>query len=266
MFIDSHCHLHMLDLEHYDGSLDNVIKNAAEHDVGKFLCVSTELAEYDDIKKICQQYPDVYGSVGIHPNEPFEGDETESELRMLAQNEHIIAIGETGLDYFRTEDPADQVQQQLRFKRHINISIETQKPLIIHSRLAPTDTIKLMREYGAEEAGGVMHCFCETLDVAEQAIELGFYISISGIVTFKNASSLQEVAQKIPLEKLLIETDCPFLAPVPFRGKPNQPAYVKYVAEKVAELRGCHVEDIAYASTKNFIDCFKLCGVPWFNG
>lgn len=256
MLVDSHCHLHMMDMSFYDNELANVINNAHEQSVSHLLCVSTQLDEYESIEQICQQYPGVFGSVGIHPNEPFNKPESTETLLSLAEPDHIIAIGETGLDYYRTEGKQDQVAQHERFRQHIEASIETKKPLIIHSRHAADDTLQLMKNYHADKAGGVMHCFCENWKVAEQAMALGFYISISGIVTFKNAKALQEVAMKVPLDRLLIETDCPYLAPTPFRGKPNEPAYVKYVAEKIAELRDISFATVAEHSTNNFFTLF----------
>lgn len=262
MLVDSHCHLHMLDLDLFDNSLDNVINQAKANDVGYFLCVSTQLDEYDKLAEIAGHYPEVGASVGIHPNEDFTEEESVTHLRQLADQPHIIAIGETGLDYYRTEGIEQQQKQHERFEQHIDVAKTLNKPLIIHSRAAAEDTIAILKQTQAGDVGGVMHCFCETWEVAEQALTLGFYISISGIVTFKNAASLQEVARKVPMDRMLIETDCPYLAPTPFRGKPNQPAYVRYVAEKIAELRGISYETVAETTTDNFFNCFTQAERP----
>lgn len=259
MLVDTHCHLHMLDLSLFDNDMDNVIAQAKLNGVSQFLCVSTQLVDYDILHTLCQRYDAVLASVGVHPNEPFDtASESESQLlAKLAASQHIIAIGETGLDYFRTPDPALQILQQQRFIQHITIAKSLKKPLIIHTRNAAADTIRIMREQQADLAGGIMHCFCESWEIAQEALKLGFYISISGIVTFNNAHALQEVAQRVPLDRLLLETDCPYLAPMPFRGKPNQPAYVRYVAEKIAALRNLSYETVALQTTENFFTLFR---------
>jgi len=199
--------------------------------------------------------PKVFASVGVHPNEHDGLDPSVEKLVELADNEKVVAIGETGLDYFRSE--GDLEWQRDRFRRHIEAAKQTGKPLIIHSREAKEDTIKLLQEENAQDIGGVMHCFAEDWEMAKQAMDLNFYISFSGIVTFKSATTLQDVAKRVPLDRMLVETDSPWLAPMPFRGKTNQPAYVKYVAEYIAELRDDSVDNIATATTENFFRLFS---------
>lgn len=258
MLVDSHCHLNMLDLKDFSGNLDNVILEAKLADVKQMLCVCVALEDFATLQKISQKYDNVYISVGVHPNDVSKKLITVEELLELAQDTKCIALGETGLDYYRDESDENKSIQQLGFRRHIIAAKKLKKSLIIHTRNAAIDTIKIMQEESAGEAGGVMHCFSETWEVAKQALDLGFYISFSGIVTFKNASNIHEVAKKVPLDRILIETDAPYLAPVPFRGKQNHPALVKYVAEAIAQLRDLKYEDIANITTKNFHMCFGL--------
>ncbi len=255
--IDSHCHLDRLDLSPFDNKIENALDKAHQHDVHKMLNVCIDLEHLDDVLDIARNNQHVYASVGVHPNETDGQDPTVDELIQLADDKNIIAIGETGLDYFRTTGD-DLEWQRTRFKNHIEASKQTAKPLIIHMREATDDTIKIMQQENARDAGGVMHCFAEDWDTAQRALELGFYISFSGIVTFKNALALKEVAKNVPIEKMLVETDSPYLAPVPYRGKSNQPAYVKNVAECIAELRGESYEYIAEQTTNNFYTLFKL--------
>lgn len=249
--VDSHCHI---DFEPLAPRLDEVLANARDNDVSHLLCVSVNLEDYPRVLALAEQHDHVFASVGVHPNEQQGRDPAVKELVELASSEHVVAIGETGLDYFRSEGDLDW--QRDRFRRHIDASRQSGKPLIIHSRDAPQDTIRIMAEAGASQAGGVMHCFAEDWTMAEQALDLGFYISFSGIVTFKNAKAIQEVARKTPLDRILVETDSPYLAPVPFRGKTNEPAYVRYTAECVAELRGTTYEAVAEATTENFFTLF----------
>lgn len=258
MLVDSHCHLNMLDLKDFSGDLDNVIQAATDSGVGHMLCVCVELEDLPVLQKIADSYSNVNISVGIHPNTELSAEPTAEKLIELGAVEKCIAIGETGLDYYRDETDSNKQTQQLRFRNHIHASLELEKPLIIHTRSAASDTIKLMQEERASEIGGVMHCFAEDWEVAKQALDLNFYISFSGIVTFKNAKNLHEVAKKVPLDRMLIETDSPYLAPVPFRGKQNHPALVKHVAEAIAELRGIDYQKVADASTQNFQDCFRV--------
>ena len=253
--VDSHCHLDRLDLKNYDGSLDRALAHAAELGVGHMLCVSIDMGNFPDVLALAHQYPQVSASVGVHPNERGKHDPDTDELVRLAADPQVVAIGETGLDYFRSEGDLDW--QRDRFRRHIAAAKQTGKPLIIHMRDATTDTLKIMAEEGAGEAGGVMHCFVEDWDTAKAAMDLNFYISFSGIVTFNSAKTLQEVAARMPIDRMLVETDSPYLAPVPYRGKPNQPAYVRYVAERIAGLRETSVEEIAEQTTSNY---FRLFG------
>lgn len=258
MLVDSHCHLNFLDLTDFNHDITNVLAQAKANDVGHFLCVCVDLADYPQLEKLAMEHSNINISVGVHPNSDLEFPIASQLLCDLAVNPYCIAIGETGLDYYRTHSEEAREAQRDRFREHIKAALHTSKPLIIHTREAAEDTLALMREEGADQIGGVMHCFAESLDVARKAIDLNFYISFSGIVTFKNATALQEVAQQIPLNRILIETDSPYLAPVPFRGKQNHPALVKYVAEALAELRGISVDEIAKSTTQNFYNCFNL--------
>lgn len=255
MFIDSHCHLDRLNLSLYDNTLDNVIEAAKTAKVDKMLCVSVTLSDFPKMAEQTEKFDNVYLTCGTHPLNQEDEVSTE-QLLSLSQNERVIAIGETGLDYHYA--PETKALQLDSFKKHIQVAKALNKPLIIHTRDAQQDTLALLREEDAEQVGGILHCFTETWEMAEQAIELGFYISFSGIVTFKNASALREVAAKVPDDKLLIETDAPYLAPVPHRGKENQPAFVVEVAKHLASIRGQSVEEIARISTENFNRLFKL--------
>ena len=255
--VDSHCHLPLIE---FDGGLEVILSNAKEAGIGHMLCVSIDLESYPEIKKIATQHPHIFASVGVHPNSDIKTEPSVELLVELAKDDkNVVAIGETGLDYFRST--GDLGWQHNRFITHINTAIKVQKPLIIHTREAGDDTIAIMREHNADQASGVMHCFVDDYDIAKKALDLGFYISFSGIVTFKNAQQVQDVAKRIPLDRLLVETDSPYLAPVPYRGKTNQPAYVKNVAEFVAELRGITLEKIIRTSTTNFFELFKTAGI-----
>lgn len=255
MFIDSHCHLDRLNLSLYDDNLDNVIEAAKAVKVDKMLCVSVTLEDFPAMAEKTAKFDNVMLTCGTHPLNQEDEVNTEA-LLTLSKNERVIAIGETGLDYHYA--PETKALQLDSFKKHIQVAKQLNKPLIIHTRDAQEDTLALLREEQAASVGGILHCFTETWDMAEQAIELGFYISFSGIVTFKNASALREVAAKVPDDKILIETDAPYLAPVPHRGKENQPAYVVEVAKHLASIRGQSVEEIARLSTENFNRLFKL--------
>ncbi|NOT15596.1 MAG: TatD family hydrolase [Methylotenera sp.] len=254
MLVDSHCHLDFPELK---ANLEAVKQSMQDYGVSHALCVSVTLAEFPQVLALAEQTSHFYASVGVHPDYENIEEPTVKTLVTLAQHPKVIAIGETGLDYFRLT--GDLTWQRTRFRTHIQAAIQSNKPLIIHTRNAADDTLRLMREENAQKVGGVMHCFTESLDVAMQAIDLGFYVSFSGIVTFKNALSIKEVAKSIPLDRLLVETDSPYLAPVPYRGKINQPSYVKYVAEEIARLRGISFEEVAEATTHNF---FKLFNCP----
>lgn len=219
------------------------------------LCVSVTLEKFPQVSALAHDYPHIYASVGVHPNERDGRDPSVDELVRLAQDSKVIAIGETGLDYYRTESAMDW--QHARFRNHIRASKAAKKPLIVHSRQAPADTLRVMTEERAEEIGGVLHCFTENWEMARTALDMNFFISFSGIVTFRNAESLREVARRVPSDRLLIETDAPYLAPVPHRGKLNEPAYVRYVAECLAEVRGESLETIADSTTRNFFHLFQ---------
>lgn len=258
MLVDSHCHLNFIDLSDFDNTLDRVIDRAHEVGVEHMLCVCVELEDYPSLKDIARTYSDVSISVGVHPNSEMKNEVSPEQLIALAADPACIAIGETGLDYYRTDTQSARENQRQRFKHHIQAAKDTQKPLIIHTRQAAEDTLLLMKNEKAQDIGGVMHCFAEDLEIAKKAMDLNFYISFSGIVTFKNAKTLHEVAKDVPLDRILIETDSPYLAPVPFRGKQNHPALVKHVAEALCELRQISFEDIAKITTENFYRCFRL--------
>ena len=252
MFVDSHCHLNFPELIQ---NMDQVRAQMQTNEVGHALCVSVTLDKFPEVLAIAEQYPNIYASVGVHPDYEDIEEPTVEGLVALAQHPRVVAIGETGLDYFRLQ--GDLSWQRERFRIHIRAAKLSGKPLIIHTRNAAEDTLRLMQEEGAAEVGGVMHCFTESWEVAQAAIAMGFYISFSGIVTFKNAQALKEVAQKVPLDAMLIETDSPYLAPIPFRGKTNQPGYVRHVAEEIARLRNTPLQQVMDATTQNFFTLFR---------
>ena len=262
--VDSHCHLDRLDLDPWDGKISGALNSAAEQGVGHFLCVSIDLEHYPDILEIARENECVSVSVGVHPNESDGHEPTAEELVELAADPQVVAIGETGLDYFRSQknDSDDLEWQRQRFRTHISAAKQTSKPLIIHMREATEDTLRLLKEEGADEVGGVMHCFVENWEIAQRALNLNFDISFSGIVTFKSAKELKEVAVKMPASRMLVETDSPYLAPVPYRGKPNYPAYVRNVAECIADLRGIQWEEVAGITTENFYRRFPAVKSP----
>ncbi len=247
MFIDSHCHINFPELAE---KLDELLANMRHNEVTHALCVSVNLENFPQIQLLAEQHENIYASIGVHPDHESDTEPTQAQLVQLAQHPKVVAIGETGLDYFRLK--GDLEWQRARFRTHIRAARACRKPLIIHTREAAADTLRIMAEEGAAEVGGVMHCFTENLEVALAAIAMNFYISFSGIVTFKKATQIKEVAQKIPLDRILIETDAPYLAPVPFRGKLNQPAYVKHVAEEIAKLRGISLAEVGADTTRNF--------------
>jgi TatD DNase family protein len=257
MFIDSHCHINFPELA---GRLPDIFSKMVDNKVTHALCVSVNLPEFPQVRALAEAYPHIYASVGVHPDYEDTPEPSVEQLASLAVHPKIVAIGETGLDYYRLE--GDLEWQRQRFRTHIRASRATGKPLIIHTRSASEDTLRIMREEGAgTEAGGVagvMHCFTESLEVAQAAMEMGFYISFSGIVTFKSAKELQAVALAVPLERMLIETDSPYLAPVPFRGKTNEPGLVRHVAEFLADLKGLPLEQVAQRTTANFFELFKI--------
>jgi TatD DNase family protein len=250
--VDSHCHL---DFPDFDGKLDSVREEMRDLGVTHALCISVSLETLSKVVGLAETYDNFYASVGIHPEHDSDGAIETDQLVELAGHPRVVAVGETGLDYYRST--GDLEWQRRRFRIHIQAARRSGKPLVIHTRDSAEDTLQIMREEGAGEVGGVMHCFTETHEVAAAAVDMGFLISFSGIVTFKNAVALKEVARGVPLESLLVETDAPFLAPVPHRGKVNRPAWVRYVAEEVARLRGMRVEALALATTANFRRVFS---------
>lgn len=258
MFIDSHCHL---DFPEFQSRLPEVLANMELAKVSHALCVSVDLHDFPNVLKLAQEYPHLYASVGVHPD--YE-DTPEPSLEFLVEtalkHAKIVAIGETGLDYHRMGDRSYESMewQRNRFRTHIRAAIASKKPLIIHTRSASEDTIKILQEEGAQRIGGVMHCFTESYEVAKAAMEMGFYISFSGIVTFKSARDLQETCKQVPLERMLIETDSPYLAPIPYRGKINEPAWVSKVGEFIADLKGVPIESLANQTSNNFYHCFQI--------
>ncbi len=256
MFIDSHCHLDRIDLKPYHNDFSAFVEDARAKNIGRMLCIGIDLESYPDMLALVKPYADISVSVGVHPNVTEGREPTVDELLQLGEDEKVIAIGETGLDYFRSK--GDLEWQFQRFRNHVQAAKILKKPLIIHTREAGHDSLDVLREEGADRVGGIIHCFTEDWTYAEKALDLGFYISFSGIVTFKNAQAIKEVAQKVPADRFLIETDSPYLAPVPFRGKPNYPTYVRHVAEHIAELRQCSVENVAELSGANFRHLFGI--------
>ena len=252
MLVDSHCHL---DFPELAGQLDSIFALMRANDVAYALSVSVTLEDFPKIRAIAEANAHIFASVGVHPDHADAPLVTIEQLTALADHPKVVAIGETGLDYFRLK--GDLEWQRERFRTHIRAARAVRKPLIIHTRAAADDTLRLMREETASEIGGVMHCFTESWAVAEAALEMGFYISFSGIVTFKNARELKDVAQRVPLDRLLVETDSPFLAPMPHRGKTNQPGFVRHVAEEIARLRGISIDEVEAATTANFARLFK---------
>jgi TatD DNase family protein len=255
MFVDSHCHIDFPELAE---QIDALVAAMDTNKVSHALCVSVNLPNWPNVIGIAERFPHIFASVGVHPDYEDTVEPTVEQLVELAKHPKVIAMGETGLDYYRLE--GDLEWQRERFRTHIRAAKIARKPLIIHTRSASDDTLRIMREENAADIGGVMHCFTESQAVADAAIEQNFYISLSGIVTFKKAEELKEVARTIPLERMLIETDSPYLAPVPFRGKQNHPALVKHVAEHIADLRGISVEEVGRATTENFVRLFGPAG------
>ena len=252
MLVDSHCHI---DFDDYAGRIPQILEGMARNQVTHALCVSVNLADFPRVLSLAERYPQLFASVGVHPDQAEGAILTVDELLQRARHPKVVAIGETGLDYYR--QAGDLEWQRTRFRTHIRAALGCGKPLIIHTRESGEDTLRIMREEGASNAGGVMHCFTEALEIAQAAMDLNFYISFSGIVTFKNALAIKEVAQAIPLERILIETDSPYLAPVPHRGKTNEPGWVRHVADEIARLRGISLEAVAEATTANFFRLFQ---------
>ena len=253
MLVDSHCHI---DFDEYSGRIPQILESMARNQVTHALCVCVNLADFPRVLALADSHPQLFASVGVHPDQAADASPKIDDLIERARQPKVVAIGETGLDYYR--QTGDLEWQRTRFRTHIRAARECGKPLIIHTRDAGEDTLRIMREERADAVGGVMHCFTETLEVANAAMELNFHISFSGIVTFKNAAALKEVAKTVPLERMLIETDSPYLAPVPHRGKTNEPAWVRYIAEEIARLRGVSMDAVAEATSANFFRLFKL--------
>lgn len=253
MLVDSHCHLDFPDLA---SNLDELLAKMRDNEVSHALCVSVNLQDFPRVLALAEAHSNLFASVGVHPDYENLIEPQAAQLAALAAHPRVVAIGETGLDYFRLK--GDLEWQRERFRQHIRAARQCDKPLIIHTREAAEDTLRIMTEEGADSVAGVMHCFTESWEVAQRAMEMNFYISFSGIVTFKKAVSLKEIAKRIPLERMLVETDSPYLAPVPHRGKMNQPAFVRHVAEEIAELRGITVNEVATVTTRNFFKLFKV--------
>lgn len=256
MFIDSHCHLDRIDLAPFNHDFNAFMAAAKQEQIEHMLCIAIDLESYPAMTRLIADYPEISLSVGVHPNVHDGREPVIAELLALAAGPKVVAIGETGLDYFRSE--GDLEWQHQRFRNHIEVAKTLNKPLIIHTREARQDALDVLEATGADVVGGVIHCFTEDWEFAQRAMALNFYISFSGIVTFNNAKAIQEVAQKIPADRFLIETDSPYLAPIPKRGKPNYPTYVRYVAEFIAKLRDCPVEEVAQQSRENFYRLFNV--------
>ena len=256
MLVDSHCHLDCIDLTEFDNSFDRLIQQSIDAGVEHMLCVSINMEKYPAMLDKVYAYPGISVSAGMHPMADESDDFSIETLRELASDKKVVAIGETGLDYYYHK--GDPRWQQERFRTHIRVANETGKPVIVHTRDAGDDTLKILKQENAQHCGGVIHCFTESQEFAEQALDLGFMISLSGIITFRNAETLRDIAKTIPDDRLLIETDAPYLAPVPYRGKQNQPAYVQQVAETLAQVRGTSVEHIAEVSRNNFYQLFNI--------
>lgn len=256
MLIDSHCHLGMLDLSQDDGNLDVVIERAQAAGVEHMITIGVDMPSSKECIEFAKRYPCVSATVGVHPSDVNDAVCDSEALLQLARQPEVVAIGETGLDYYYNKDGHESMQES--FRQHVQVARAAKKPLIIHTRDAKEDTIAILREESAADVRGVMHCFTESAEMAQQAMELGFYISFSGIVTFKNAKNVQETARAVPLERILVETDAPYLTPTPHRGKKNEPAYVRFVAEYLAELKGVSYEELIAVTGKNCCDLFNL--------
>ncbi|MEH6550869.1 MAG: TatD family hydrolase [Pseudomonadales bacterium] len=254
MLVDSHCHLDRLQLDNYANGIDDVLALANERGVERFLCVAIDQSNTPDVYDLATRFPSVYASAGVHPMAAHENPVSAEWLRDWGSRERVVALGETGLDYYYSEEHI--ALQQQSFRLHMELAVELNKPVIVHTRGARQDTISMLEEYSDKGLRGVLHCFTEDWDMAKKALDLGFYISISGIVTFRNADQLRDVVRKIPLQQLLVETDAPYLAPVPHRGKSNEPQWVYEVASYCAELKGVSFEELAAVTTANFDQLF----------
>ena len=255
MLVDTHCHLNMLDLAPFDGDDSAMIADMLAQGVERVVCISVDLETLPEVLSFADRYESVFASVGVHPSSSTDAGPNVATLVELAKHPKVVAIGETGLDYHYNDEGLENMRDQ--FRVHIQVAHQTQKPLIIHTRSAQADTLQIMREENARDVGGIMHCFTESIEMARASLEMGFYISFSGIVTFKNAANVQAVAEYVPLDRMLIETDAPYLTPVPFRGKPNRPSYVRYVAEKIADIKQCSVEQVMSITTSNANQVFQ---------
>jgi TatD DNase family protein len=256
MLVDSHCHLDRIDLTPYDGDLEKAVQAAVDRGIDRMLCIGIDLNNAPTVVAIAEKFANIYASVGIHPLDISDHICSQQALIELADHPKVVAIGETGLDYYYSAERKDD--QQRSFVQHLKASASTGKPTIVHTRDAREDTIKLIAEHGSVQVGGVLHCFTESWAMAEAALDMGYYISFSGIITFKNAAELREVVSRVPIERLLVETDSPYLAPVPYRGKKNEPKYVLEVAECVAEIKGLSLQEVARQTTANFERLFSL--------
>lgn len=255
MLVDSHCHLNRLDLKEYQGDLGKLLEEARLAGVAGVLCVAVDLETAPEVLAIAEQFDNVWASVGLHPSHDSEPEPVEQDYVELASHPKVVALGEMGLDYHYNHEYLDRMRD--RFRCQIRAAIQIDKPIIVHTRAACEDTLQIMREENAAQVGGVMHCFTESWEMADAAMAMGFYISISGIVTFKNAGNVAAVAKQVPIDRLLIETDAPYLTPIPYRGKPNRPQYVRYVAECIAELRQIDVNTVIQQTADNFFRLFK---------
>jgi TatD DNase family protein len=252
MLVDSHCHL---DFDEFRDRIPETLEEMARADVTHALCISVTLGDFPRVRVLAEEHPNLFATVGVHPDYPDAGKIGVQQLVALADHPKVVAIGETGLDYYRLT--GDLEWQRERFRTHIRAARACRKPLVVHTRSAAEDTLRILREESASEVGGVMHCFTEGLEVAEAAVDMNFLISFSGILTFRNAGNLREVARALPLDRILVETDSPYLAPVPYRGKVNRPAYVRHVAEEVARIRELPFEEVAAATTRSFFGLFR---------
>ncbi len=248
---DSHCHLNFPDLRE---QMDSVLAAMRDNGVTRAMNICTQIEEFDAVLACAVKHPHIWATVGVHPDQEGMTEPSAAQLALLAQHPRVLALGETGLDYYRLEgrSVADMEWQRDRFRAHIDAARRVRKPLVIHTRSSADDTLAILKEQGAEDIGGVFHCFTESWDIARQALDLGFYISLSGILTFKNAKELQEIAKKLPEDRILVETDSPYLAPTPYRGKTNQPAYTRFVARCLAELRQCTEDEVEDFTEQNF--------------
>lgn len=262
MFIDSHCHL---DFPDFKERMPEILERMQLAEVTHALCISVDLPNFPNVLALAENYPNLYATVGVHPDYEDTPEPTVDMLVDYAKHPRILALGETGLDYYRLEGRSveEMEWQRERFRTHIRAAVKSNKPLVIHTRQASADTLRIMKEEGADQVGGVLHCFTESWEVGKAALDMGFHLSFSGIVTFKNAIALQETAKKTPLERMLIETDAPYLAPVPYRGKTNEPAFVRHVGLFIAELKGIAPIEVAQTTTRNFARLFNVLEEKW---